>query len=918
MSERDWEAIVRSNLPRLGLDPADEVEVVEELAQILRDAWESENGDRDEVAFERFLDLQAPGFEELAANLARHPRRRGLTPAAVESGSGASGWLTGLRSDFRLAMRRLRRDPGFALVAALTLALGIGLNVSVFSLVDALLLRPYPVERPDEVMRLYTVQPNGFFPTEPMSYPDIQDLRSLPELETVSAYAMSRVALEVDGQAELAVVEMASGTYFELLGVKPRLGRLLQADDDGAAGFQPVVVLSDRAWRMRFGGARDVVGKTVRVNGEIATIVGVAPPEFTGLFRSLGPELWMPLHWGLAIEAAPMQSSGSSSNGLPLVEQRGRRWLWTIARRDPGVSFSEAEAAVGARGLQIASEYPDSNEQVEFISMALHDVRLISAVDDGLEVGSAILLALVGLVLLIACANLANMLLARGIARRGELALRRSLGAGRGRLLRQLMVESLVLAVLGALLSVIVVAAFQALLGRFDFALFIPIELGLQIDHRVLAATAGLAFVTAVVFGLVPAFESLSGSSGILRDNQERSGGSRRGIRLQSSLVVVQVALSALLLVVAVLTARSARNAVNMDLGFEPDGVVVAQLDPELQGYNDEQATQFYSQLTEDLAGAPGVVSVSTASHVPLTMWINTWDIADRSRLEVPLDQWPRADTAFVGPGYFETMQIPLIHGRVLDERDREGAARTAVVSRVMADDLWPGEEALGQHFWTSPEGEPFEVVGVAADGSYRVLGEAPRWHIWLPIDQFGSSSRTAIVRFDRADLAATSLVRRAIRKQDPHLAVSALGPIGDLMAPVMSLPRLAAIFFGLFGILGLLMAAVGLYGVLAYSVGRRTHEIGVRLALGASYREIITMVLQRGVLLTAIGLAMGVGLGLVAARSLSAILYGVSPTDPVTIALVTGTLLASAALACLIPARRAASIAPSEALRHD
>ena len=530
-------------------------------------------------------------------------------------------------------------------------------------------------------------------------------------------------------------------------------------------------------------------------------------------------------------------------------------------------------------------------------------------------------MAIVALVLLIASSNLANMLLSRAVTRQKEMATRLSLGASRATLVRQLLTESLLLSFLGGALGLIL-----AELSTLVFELFqprlpipVPIALDLSLDVRVLGFTLAASTLTAVIFGLTPAFQATRTNISTTLHEAGRAGStSRSGRRLRSGLVVAQVALSLLLLICAGLSLRSMINAQNVDPGFDPDGVVVAQLSPELQGYSREQTQNLYHRLLEELRALPGVRSASAASHLPLTFEIRIERATAEGMDARPSEEWEDVDAGVVAPGYFETMGIPILRGRAFTDQDSASATTVAVINQRLAEEFWPGEEALGKRLKVDDRDDDayWEVIGIVANGKYRTLGETTRPYFYRTFTQRFEASRTLLVDFGSDQQATPGALRQAIKNLDDDLAVIGLDHLRQAMSPTLLLPRLGAGLFG--GLLGLALAAIGIYGVIAYTVSRRTHEIGIRMALGANRATVERLVIRDGVRLTAIGVVLGLGAAYATTRALSAVLYGISATDIVTFAGVTVVLVGVAFLSSYIPARRASNLDPMTALHHE
>ena len=917
----DWKKIVREHLADSGLSAEKENEVVEELSHLLEDASRDERLDAGSPgAVEAFLRREVPEWGTLKKKL--RPRRENTAAAAVapvpvvgarpERGS----FLSGLGMDLRVAWRLVVRNPGFTAVVVLTLALGVGLNSSIFSLVNYLLLRPLPVESPEELVQVYSREPGGFIPEEPMSYPDYRDVReTVRSLQDALAWAGTILVIEGDVEPQIVIGGLVSGNYFETLGVGPFRGRLLDENDDRRGSAARVIVLSHSTWQTLYGGSDEAIGSELRVNGHALTVIGVAPPDFKGTWPVIEPAGWLPVTLSSELGAFAMNSSGTASEGIDSFDDRSLRWLWVVGRLAPGTGIEKADAELATLGVNLQAAYPDTNEDRELFAMRADQVRIVPAVDSGMRTGSVLLMSVVGLVLLIATANVANMLLARALARRGEIATRLSLGGSRGRLLRQFLLESLMLAGLGAGAGLWLAAMSNAALNRLALPTPVPLRLDLALDFRVVAFTGGLVTLAALVFGLVPALEAMKTDIGLSSRTQAGVGRGRTQ-RMQELLVVSQVCFSVALLVCAGLTTRSIRNVNRIDPGFALQGVMTATLDPELQGYDEDESMVLYERLRRALRALPGVDSVGSASHLPLSLAMNTGSMVPQGQEGIPEREQPEVDVASVGGGYFEAMGIPILQGRTFSEQDTPDKPRVAVVNRTLADRFWPGETAIGRRIVDGDR--TYEVVGIARNGKYRTLGESPRPFLYRSIDQTRASMRVLVVRFERLDLASAEVVRRAIRSDAPHLAISNLVSLEEAVTAAFLLPRYGARLFGLFGFLGLFLAAVGLYGVLAYAVTRRTHEIGLRMAIGARPADILHMILRQGITLTLLGALLGLPLVFGMTRLLGGILYGVSGTDPLTLGAVVLVLLVAALIACVVPARRAAGVAPVEALRCE
>jgi len=815
--------------------------------------------------------------------------------------------MPGIWGDVRFGLRVWRRNPGFAVVAALTLALGIGLTTAIFSLVNAILFRPLPVAGIEELVGVYNSEPNSFISHEPLAYPDYVDLRDgTTALRSLAGYATVPFALERGDESEMIFGEAVSGNYFSTLGVQPIHGRALQPEDD-APGAPAVAVLNHATWQSRFGSDPSVLGRDLRLNGRVFTIVGVAPEGFNGMIRALQAEAWVPT-------STLTQLRGSAKR----LTSRKSRWFWAIGRLAPGATFAQADAELTGIGLGLQELYPDSNRNRSVTILPAADVKILPGVDTVLYATSFVLLGAVGIVLLIASANVANMLLARATFRSREMAVRLSLGVSRWRLVRQLLTESTLLAAAGGLLGLGLAFTSNHVIEAIELPIPIKFALGLSLDFRVLSFAFVTATLTTLLFGLVPALQSARADVvTALKSEGATATGSRSRTWLRDGLVVSQVSLCLVLLIAAGLSVRSLRNASSIDPGFDPSGIAVVSLDASLVGYDEETSAALYEGMVEHLAAMPGVQAVTRASHLPLTFEIRTERMTPAGSDAGPIKEWPSHDSGSVAPGYFETLRIPVLRGRVFSNADR-GDTQLVVINEALAERFWPGQEAVGQMVRLDEEDPPAEVIGVVATARYRTLGEDPRPYLYQNLLQNQETGQVLIARTSGDPAALVPTLRSIVRSADRRVPILVASSFEEAMGTALLLPRMGATVFGLFGVLGMLLAAVGLYGVMAYLVSRRAREMGIRMALGADRGQVLALVVKQGLART----FLGIGIGLVAAfgmtRAIAAILYGVSPTDPVTFIGVSLALIAIATLASWIPARRAASVSPSVALRYE
>ena len=831
-----------------------------------------------------------------------------------EEGREARGvsFLETLLQDLRHGARMLRKNPGFTTVAVLTLALGIGANTAIFSVINAILFRPLPVEEPQELVDVYNASPGEMFEYAPLAYPDYIDFRdSNRTLTGLLGFAPNFLALERNGESEMVSAEAVTGNYFDVLGIKPLLGRTFDAGQDKTPGGKPFVVLSYTTWQQKFGADPAIVGKTVRLNGNVLTILGVAPRNFFGLMRGLSPGLWIPVTMDATLHM-----------GDPL-EDRGSQWLFVTGRLKPETSAAQARAEVKTIADRLIQQYPKTNKNRTAEILPASQVKIMPGVDGALYATSYVVLAFVGLILLIACANLAGMLLARASVRRKEIALRLALGAGRFRLIRQLLTESLLLSLLGGTLGLLLTMLFDGAVSRAlqEMHLGVPVQigLGLNLDIRVFAFTLLAVTGATLLFGLVPAFRAsdVALNAG-LKEETGGAGGGRTKHRMLKVLVVGQVAMSLLLLICAGLSLRSMQNAFRVDPGFRTNGVITASFYPSLAGLKMEQATTFYKELSERVRSMPGVQSVGLGERLPLTFVIQVSRCAPQGKDTGPIEQWSYVDKSGAGPGYFQTMQIPILQGREFAERDTASAPLVVIVNQTLANLFWPGQDAIGRKVRFGADDKYSEVVGVARDGKYRTLGEQSRPFVYRPIEQQGNPDLTLLTRVAGDPRPVFTALREGAREVNSKVPVMQLQSLEERISVSLLLPRAGASLFGMLGMLGLVLAAVGLYGVIAYTTSQRTHEIGIRMALGAKPREILRLILRQGLILAGAGIAAGLAGALAMTRVLSVMLYGISATDALTFTGISLFLLLISVLASYLPARRAMRVDPMVTLRYE
>jgi predicted permease len=809
-----------------------------------------------------------------------------------------------LLQDLRYGARRLWKSPGFTLVAAVSLALGIGANTAIFSLVDTVLLRPLPVERPGELYKLFGTLNNGADITI-QSYPNYKDYRDRNEVFAgLLAYRFAPMSLSRGGDNQRVWGYLASGNYFDVLGVRPAAGRFFLPEEDRTLGSHPVAVLSHAAWQRRFGSDPSIVGRTITLNGRAFTVVGVAPEGFVGTEVAYAPEVWVPMMMVKEIEP-----------GSDWVESRDSDNIFAVGRLKPGVTAQQAEVSLLALTRQLAAEHPKENEG--------RGVRLgppglfIPGIRDAVVTFAGVLMAVVVLVLLLACVNLANLLLARAAERRKEIAIRVALGATRTRLVRQLLTEGVLLAILGGALGLLLAAWINDLVMAIQLPTDIALFFDLRIDRRVLAFAAGLSLATGVVFSLLPALQSSKPDLVPALKDEAATAGFRRS-RLRNALVVVQVALSLVLLVCAGLVLRSLNAAQRMRPGFNPENAVALSFDTGLQGYDEAKGRDFQRRVLERARSLPNVTSAALVYNLPLSINYNNSTIYAEGQPPATSSNLPLAIPNYVSPGYFQTMGIQL-RGRDFTEHDNKTETRVAIVNETFARKFFPNQDAVGRRFnFSGPEQPYWEVVGVAADGKYESLGEAPRPAFFRPLLRDYNTTVTLVARTATEPRAVVTELRREVQLLDPSLPLFDVKTLSEHMSIPLFPARMAAAALGSFGLLALALAAIGIYGVMSYVVAGRTREIGLRMALGADRRAVLRLIVGQGMALALTGLAAGLVFAFALARLLQGLLYGVSPADPATFAGISLLLALVAFTACYVPARRATRVDPMEALRHE
>jgi predicted permease len=911
----DWRRAVGERLSSLHLDPYQEADLVEELGQELEERHvralrEGHTAEEAEALVRREL-ASASFSAEIRAALGPPT----VSPAGDEGLAGGSGnVLSGMREDVRYAIRLLAKSPGFALAAVLSLGLGVGANTTIFSLVNEVLLHPLPVQDASRLVSLFTTDAKnqarnqGFMTT---SFPNYRDYREQGGrvLSGAAAYIFTPLSLTSGGEPEQVFGEVVTGNYFDVLGVSAAVGRTFSFTpaEDEQVGAHPVVVLSDGLWQRRFGASPSIVGRQIELNRQRFTVVGVTPPGFRGVNELGGPVLWLP------VSARTQVLTGFAAENF-----ENRRALLTnvVARLKPSVSADQAQAALVAVASHLAQVYPRDNDSRSVVLTPLsglnpefrHDVSLAGAV----------LMGVVALVLVIACTNVANLLLARAAGRRREIAIRISLGASRGRLVRQLLTESALLGLLAGAVGLVIARVSQGLLWslRPPFLNADAIHLGLS--RPVLGFATLVSLLTALVFGLVPAIQlSRPQLAEHLKDRTNRPSGYGRTFAPRNVLVMAQVSLSLLTLVGAGLFLRSLQNAQRTDPGFDTEHLLLLSFDMGAEGYSGESAVALERTVVDRVRALPTVAGAVLASSgffnggLSRTVFPEGVDPNDRRNGHLtPLNQ--------VGPGYFETIGMPIVRGRALAETDRAGAPMVAVVNQTMARALWPDQEAVGKRFRCFGEDWIIEVVGVARDAKYFTIGEDPQPFFYLPLSQHPADAVTLHVRTAGDPAAAVGAVRAQVQSLDVRMPINNVQTVAQLFDQALWAPRMAASLLAAFGALALLLAAVGVYGVISYSVAERTQEFGIRMAMGARPMDMLRMVLRQTLITASIGAGTALVVAYAATRGLGHLLIGVRAGDPVTFAGTLLVILAAALAASAWPAWRASRVDPLVALRYD
>jgi predicted permease len=820
--------------------------------------------------------------------------------------------LETLWQDVRYAVRTLAKKPGFTAVAVLSLTLGIGGNTTIFTLVKAVFLQPIPVKDPSTAICVYSTQQTADGTVTQYlqnAYLNAKDYRENNNVFAgLSMFVDSGVDLGVSEKPENVDVQLVNWDFFDIIGVHPFLGRSFVADEDLTPDARPVAILSYALWNTKFGANLKIVGQTIRLNGQDYAVIGVAPKDFHDAGTIGSPDLWAPMM---------MHDQLLTDQRKAWFALRTARLVFMIGRLKPGVSLAQADASMTALSNRLEQQYPKENSGRHIVMLPLSETNVAPQQRSLFVLVGTLLMVIVGLVLLVACGNVANLLLARAMQRRRELSIRLSLGASRGRLIRQLLTESLLLGLAAAALGIVFAFWARDLLwtllpgGR-------PRGLDFSLDGRVLLFTLGLSVAATLLFGLVPSLQASNPRQmSALRDRTDAPSGSGRWYGLRGILVIVQIALSLIALVGSALFIHSLRNAQEVDPGFETKHELLVFLNPASQHYAQARAEQFYRDAVERVRTLPMVVDAGIADSRPFgaslgyTTFPDTVDSTD-----------PRNGSVFpviaVAPGYFSAAGIPLLRGRDVDDHDDSQSDHVVLVNQTLADQLWKGKDAIGRMLSFAAQTWKARVIGVVATVKLQTLGESPRGALYFPLKQFYFPSVFLYVRTNGNPDAAIPAVRDAVQSLDPAMQLRLVRSVPWLMDQILTGPRFAAELLAGFGGLALLLAAVGTYGVMSYSVNQRTQEIGIRMALGAQRGDVLRLVLGNGMTMVIVGVVAGLGASLFLTRSINSLLYGIGTFDAPSFLVTAALLIIVALIACWIPARRAMRVDPIIALRYE
>jgi predicted permease len=817
-----------------------------------------------------------------------------------------------LLQDIRYALRTLAKSPALTVIVAITIALGVGANTAMFSLVNGFLIRPLPVPSPDQLTVLAIREKNSPLGALGFSYPEFAAFRrEAAGSADVFGQALPRgfLGFSADGRTDRVSITAVSSNYFSGLGVTPGLGRLILPSDGESPGEQPVVVLGYNFWQKRFGGDPRVIGKQVRIDGKLVEIIGVVPKKFHGSFSIFEMDGYVPFSF--------IFSGGAGSN---FWSDRNIRLILAMGRLKPGVSLTQAQSLFDVISQQQAEQYPATDKGFGLRVLPERQSRPIPYANNSFLLISALFLVLSAIILLLACTNVVNILMARMSSRMPDLAIRTALGGSRTRLVRQMLTETMLLATLGGILGVLLGMWASGLTGAIHPS-GLPLQLDFGFDWPVFAYAFALVLVTGIFVGLVPALNATRADVNAVLHQGGTTGARGGRHEARKDLMVLQVAGSLTLLIVAGLFVRSLQSAEHMELGFNPDHVLNVTLDPKEDDYNEAQTREFYHELEAKVRAMPEVQSASLTSSVPISTFPSGQKIYVENRLVLPDRPVPIILYDRIDPGYFETMSIPVTLGRGFLDSDNEAAPLVAVINQTMANRLWPGEDPIGKRFSIKSEAGPFlEVVGIARDSKYQSISEDAEPHFYIPLEQNYASLRILQIRSQLAPALLTRQIERQIQELNPEITIVDIRTMTESLkgATGFFIFRLGASLAAFMGMLGLMLAVIGVYGMVSYSAGRRTQEIGVRIALGATPRQILAMVVGQGMRVVIVGVFAGMLAAWGVTRLMTHLLVGVTNSDPCVYLGLSVALSVVALIAIYIPARRAAKVDPIVALRYE